>query len=101
MRWTGRSPAEELIGSDAVSRTPLVVGTVVVAIVGGGVLASRWMDHDARSLAARLLRCPYQDVEVETISTGAVEVWRVEGCGTRGKMTCDPADAGCFIEPQE
>lgn len=83
------------------SRTPLIVGTVVVAIVGGGVLVSRWMDHDARAIASRLLQCPFQDVAVESVSTADVEVWRVEGCGARGTMTCEPTDAGCFIVPEE
>lgn len=90
-----------LVSRLPLSRTPLVVGTVVVAIVGGGLLVSRWLDHDARALASRLLQCPYEQVEVQSVESGDVERWRVEGCGTRGTMMCEPTDAGCIVVPDE
>lgn len=78
-----------------------MVGTLVVAVVGGGLLVQRWLEHDARAVASRLTGCPIDQLEVESIASGDVERWRIDGCGTRGTLTCEASDSTCFIVPDE
>ena len=82
-------------------RRPVRRGLVGLAVVLLGVavavplLVYRAVVDDARRTAARLLGCP--TVQVEAQSWGDTEHWRVEGCGVRGTMICEPSDPGCAI----
>jgi hypothetical protein len=30
---------------------------------------------------------------------GDTESWRIEGCGIRGTLRCEPTDPGCIVIP--
>lgn len=75
-----------------------VLGLAVV-LLGVGVAAllvvRRALEADARHTAERLLGC--QPVEVRWVSFGVTERWRVDGCGVKGELVCEPQDPGCYV----
>ena len=79
-----------------------VVGLAVVVVgvaFAVALLVRRAAEQDARTTAARLLGC--SAVDVKWVSLGDTEHWRVEGCGMRGILVCEPSDPGCFIVPDD
>jgi hypothetical protein len=82
-------------------RTWVLGSTVLVLGVALAValFVRRALENDARRVAERLLGCPH--VEVRWTSTGFADHWRVEGCGRRGTMVCEPTDPGCFFVPDD
>lgn len=76
----------------------LWVGLAVV-LLGVGVaallLVRRALEQDARRTAERLLGC--RVVEVEWVSLGVTDRWRVDGCGVKGELVCEPQDPGCYV----
>lgn len=76
----------------------LSVALVTVAI-GALLVVRRAVEEDARRTAERLLGCP--NVEADMVSFGDAEHWRVEGCGVRGELVCEPNNPGCFVVPDE
>jgi hypothetical protein len=75
-----------------------VVGLAVV-LLGVGVAAllvvRRALEADARRTTERLLGC--RVVSVEWVSFGVTDRWRIEGCGVKGELVCEPQDPGCYV----
>ena len=76
-----------------------IVAVVALLVLGAGVVVVRGLALEARELASRLTGCPAADLEAEMLHWGLRESWRVEGCGIRGVLMCEPTDAGCIIVP--
>lgn len=81
------------------SRVTIAVCVVVVVLLGIAVAARHAVTHDARQLTSRLLGCPADEIELSMESFGDTEAWRVEGCGVRGTLRCEPTDPGCIVIP--
>jgi hypothetical protein len=81
---------------------PWLVGLLVL-LVGVAFAVTLFLrrraEQDARATAARLLGC--KAVDVKWVSLGDTEHWRVEGCGMRGILVCEPSNPGCFIAPDD
>jgi hypothetical protein len=73
--------------------------TMLVLGVGALLVVRRALESDARRTAERLLGCPTDDVAWVTF--GVTDRWRVEGCGVRGLLVCEPTDPGCFVVPED
>lgn len=78
-----------------------IVALVAVFVLCAGVVVARALALEARELASRLTGCPAADLEAEMVHWGVTESWRIEGCGIRGMLMCEPTDAGCIIVPDE
>ena len=79
-----------------------VVGLAVVLVgvaIAVALVVRRGAEQEARSTAARLLGCTAVDVEWTSLTD--TTRWRVEGCGMRGLMVCEPDTPGCYITADE
>ncbi len=81
------------------SRLSIAASVVVVLALGTVVAARRVATHDARQLTARLTGCPADEIDLEMEHFGDTESWRIEGCGIRGTLRCEPTDPGCIVIP--
>jgi hypothetical protein len=76
-----------------------VAASLLLVTVAIGGYALRHLHDDARRNAARLMGCPFDEVEVEPLGFGSQQ-YRVAGCDGGGIMTCTPDEPLCFIVPE-